>query len=665
MTRRSTREHVIEFERSAFEGGSVYRQILDAITDMVLVKGSGSRILWANRAFCEYYGMTVEELSEIIDAPFSPRSSTAQYTRDDSHVFASGRVLDIPEEPVTRHDGLIQVFHTIKSPLRDGHGNVRMTVGVSRNITERKRVKEDLARYREHLERLVDDRTSELKSLSDRLQIILASLVEGIVAVDAHGLIQLLNPRAEALLGVTSSTALGQPLRRLLRLQAESAEVAEGAPEFISFERVLSAERPLVGTLQYSDGRRALLSVTSSPLLSADEALLGSVVVLRDVGLEREVEAQRLRQQKLESLGVLAGGIAHDFNNILMGILGSLSVARMRLASAEDVDAMLQQAEHACLRARTLTTQLLTFAKGGVPVKRVLTLNTLARESAELALRGSSARLEFHCDVDLPSVEGDEGQLAQVISNLTLNAQQAMPEGGTVTLHLDSVQLPQAASISLAPGRYVRIGVEDSGTGIEPQHLSRIFDPYFTTKPSGNGLGLASVHSIIQRHGGHIAVDSVVGRGTRFTLYLPAVEPSSPEPRAPEDSAARRPRRVLVLDNDEMVRNVVTPMLQRLGHSVFATASSDEAFDAFDAALDRNQPYEVVLVDLTLPGDLGGSAVVERLRARDPVAKFIVMSGYSVDPLMADSQSLGLVGTLQKPFTIDALSDMLARCARE
>ncbi|HET9933488.1 MAG TPA: ATP-binding protein [Polyangiaceae bacterium] len=664
MTERPKSEQSIEFERLALEGGDVYRQILDAIADMVLVKGPGSRILWANRAFCEYYGMTNEELANIIDAPFSPRDNTARFLRDDAYVFTTKQVLDIPEEPVTRHDGLIQVFHTVKSPVLDQRGEAALTVGVSRNITERKRVKEDLARYREHLEGLVEARTRELRSASDRLQTIVASLVEGIVAVDAEGRVQLLNPRAEALLGTTSSAALGQPLRALLRLYNEATEVAEGAPEFVEFDRVLTAQRPIVGVLQPEEGLRVLVSVTSSPLLSADQSPLGSVVVLRDIGLEREVEQQRLRQQKLESLGVLAGGIAHDFNNILMGILGSLSIARLRLDSREEVGGILEQAEQACLRARTLTTQLLTFAKGGAPVKRVLFLRGVARDSAELALRGSNARLEFSCVEPLSAIEGDEGQLTQVISNLVLNAQQAMPDGGTVFLRLDTVELAQALG-SLATGRYVRVEVEDTGCGIEPQNLSRIFDPYFTTKPSGNGLGLASVHSIVQRHDGHVAVDSQLGRGTRFTVYLPAVEPSAVEPSRPAGSEALRSRRVLVLDNDEMIRNVVTPMLERLGHTVVAAGSSAEAIAAFDSARAQGGPFEVVLVDLTMPGDLGAGAVIERLRALDPSAKFIVMSGYSVDPLRAESQRLGLVGTLQKPFTIEALAHMLARCARD
>lgn len=664
MTQRAESEEPVEFQRLALDGRDVYRQILEAIADMVLVKGPGSRIVWANRAFREYYGMSNAELTNIIDAPFSPTDNTARFVRDDTHVLSTGEVLDIPEEPVTRHDGVIQVFHTVKSPLLNQRGEVALTVGVSRNITERKRVKEDLARYREHLEGLVDVRTRELKSLSERLQTIVASLVEGIVAIDANGRVQLLNPRAEALLGVNGGGALGQPLRALLRLHNDAAEVAEGAPEFVDVERILTAPRPVVGSLQTGEGRRVLVSVTSSPLLSSDESLIGSVVVLRDIGIEHEVEQQRLRQQKLESLGVLAGGIAHDFNNILMGILGSLSIARARLDSREEVGGILEQAEQACLRARTLTTQLLTFAKGGAPVKRVLSLRGVARDSAELALRGSNARLAFTCAETVAAVEGDEGQLTQVISNLVLNAQQSMPEGGTVFLRLDTVELPEGLG-SLEPGRYVRMEVEDAGCGIEPQNLSRIFDPYFTTKPNGNGLGLASVHAIVQRHGGHVAVESEAGRGTRFSVYLPAVEPSSAEPSRPVGREALRARRVLVLDNDEMVRNVVAPMLERLGHVVVAAGTSGEAIRAFESARSQGAPFEVVLVDLTMPGDLGGSAVVERLRVMEGSAKFIVMSGYSVDPLRAESQRLGLVGTLQKPFTIDALAQMLARCARD
>ena len=308
-------------ERAFLDQKEVYRQILDAIADMVLVKGAGSRILWANKAFRDYYGMTNELLYERVDAIFNQSDYTEQYVRDDHYVFTSGQVLNIPDEPVTRADGLVQIFHTVKSPLHDDEGRVLMTVGVSRNITESKRIKEDLARYREHLEDLVEVRTDELSRLSDSLSTILSSLIEGILAVDAIGRVQLMNPAARALLGIEPDEAVDQSISELIDFSPERAD--PHAPAASGLAAVLANGRTTTGHLRTRQGELRLVSMQAAPLKGAIEAGSGTVLVLRDIALEREVADQRLRHQKLESLGLLAGGIAHDFNNILTGILAT------------------------------------------------------------------------------------------------------------------------------------------------------------------------------------------------------------------------------------------------------------------------------------------------------------------------------------------------------
>jgi PAS domain S-box-containing protein len=643
----------------------VYLQILDALADMVLVKGANSRIAWANKAFRDYYGMSNEQLRDIIDAPFNEVDNTAQYVRDDRHVFTTGQVLNIPEEPVIRHDGLEQIFHTVKSPIRDAEGRVRLTVGVSRNITEQKRIKEDLARHREHLEHLVGERTAELASLSERLQIILASLGEGIVAVDAEGRVQMLNHAAETLLACPAEEALGRRVIDLLAIDVEEPvdESALGESSHLDrnlHERLLRPGQTIVGRLRARDGTERLVSITSASLTAPKGSRQGSVLVFRDISLEREVEVQRLRRQKLETVGLLAGGIAHDFNNILTGILGGISVARLQYQNGQDPRAVLDEAEHACMSAQRLTTQLLTFAKGGSPLKRVMQLEGSVRRSAELALRGSACTLEVKVPSNAWSVDADEGQLEQVINNLVLNAQQAMPDGGRVTVAIENVTVGEISPLPLPPGRYVSVEVQDTGAGIAPELLPHIFDPYFTTKETGNGLGLASVHSIVGRHGGHVTVSSMPGSGSRFTIYLQAAAlgavPAQDKPRRVTVPAARK---LLILDDNVRVRNAVADMLNGLGQSVTTAGTSTEAFAAFQLAQSQGAPFDGAIVDLTMPGDLGGAAVVARLRELDPGLKIVVMSGYSVEPTMLRYRELGLAGTLQKPFTMDDLRALL------
>jgi CheY-like chemotaxis protein len=384
---------------------------------------------------------------------------------------------------------------------------------------------------------------------------------------------------------------------------------------------------------------------------------------MRDTALEREVAGQRLRSQKLESVGVLAGGIAHDFNNLLAIILGSVSIASLGMQRGENVLDVLTDAKQACLRAQGLTTQLLTFARGGAPVKKILQLGPVVQEAASLALRGSMVELRLEFASDLHPVEADEGQISQAINNLVINAKQAMTRGGQVTIRLQNATAGEIEGLPLQPGRYTSIRVIDTGSGIAPEYVDRVFDPYFTTKEAGSGLGLASVHSIIQRHGGYVSLQSAPNAGTTFTLYLPAARHRAASHVTTTNlSQAQRAYHVLVLDDDEGVRKVMATTLQYLGHRVVVVGKSDDAFEAFSATAARGDPFNVVFVDLTMPGDLGGAEVARRLQEKKPGIKIVVMSGYSTDPVMARAGELGMVGALQKPFTIDMVCEILSHC---
>ena len=398
---------------------------------------------------------------------------------------------------------------------------------------------------------------------------------------------------------------------------------------------------------------------------SGDEiGLLASAFVRLWERLQRYVtdskraEAERLRAQKLESLGVLAGGIAHDFNNILTAVLGNLSAAR-HAEPDDDVPEILRDAEKAALSARSLTHQLLTFSRGGAPIRKVVSLEEALREAARFALRGAKARAELSIAEDLWPASADEGQIRQVVHNLVLNADQAMPAGGVVAVRADNLEIAGGEGVPLRPGRYVRVAVADTGVGLSREHLDRIFDPYFTTKQHGSGLGLTTSYAIVKKHDGHLAVESEPGRGTTFTVYLPA----SQERAAPPDAqAALAPGkgRVLVMDDDEAVRRAAGRMLARLGYEVELAKDGDEALRAYAAASGLGRRFDAVIMDLTVPGAMGGKEAMRHLAALDPEARGIVSSGYSTDPVMADFRAHGFCCVLTKPYDVEDLSRALA-----
>ena len=382
--------------------------------------------------------------------------------------------------------------------------------------------------------------------------------------------------------------------------------------------------------------------------------------VSRDISERRRIEAERLRIQKLESLGVLAGGIAHDFNNLLTGILGNLSLTRANLPENGEVAQRLEETEKATLRARDLTQQLLTFAKGGAPIKAEASLAGLIRDAAGFAVRGTKAECEYDLAEDLWQAEVDTGQLGQVLQNLVINAVHAMPDGGIIRLTARNITVNPDESPP-APGRYVLITVQDHGQGITPEHLAKIFDPYFTTKQSGSGLGLAVVHSIIANHAGHIAVKSKPDKGTLFSIYLPSAGKIPFAEKSVEASPppSKGQGKILVMDDEELIRNVSTAMLRQLGYEAHTANNGEEAIALYLQAKNDGQPFDLVIMDLTIPGGMGGGEAIARLRQLDPQVKAVVSSGYANDPIMANFSDYGFCGVTPKPFGLQDLSRLL------
>jgi len=398
-----------------------------------------------------------------------------------------------------------------------------------------------------------------------------------------------------------------------------------------------------------------MVTERTEELSKANEALRG------EMEERRKMENELIKVKKLESISVLAGGIAHDFNNILAAIMGNISLAAALLKSEnEEVYKLMIDAESASLRAKDLTNQLLTFSKGGDPIKKITSITEVIKGSAEFILRGSNVKCHYDIPTDLWSVEIDTSQMSQVIQNIILNSRHAMPEGGTIEISLANMVKDETHGLPLPSGNYVKITVRDSGVGIPSSLIDKVFDPYFTTKHEGSGLGLAITHSIISKHDGHITVESEQSKGTLFSIYLPASKKKYiPEQKDTKPIKVTAKGRALIMDDEEVVQHILKTMLTHLGYDVICSSNGSEALDIYQQNLMSGKTIDIVILDLTIPGRMGGKETIPKLLKIDPGAKVLVASGYSNDPIMSNYKDYGFLGAIRKPFTLNELSEVI------
>lgn len=384
------------------------------------------------------------------------------------------------------------------------------------------------------------------------------------------------------------------------------------------------------------------------------------VAIAQDITDRKWAETSRL-----ESIGVLAGGIAHDFNNILTGITGNVSLAKMEMEIDQKdkgtVQRLLAEAEKAALQAKNLTNQLLTFAKGGEPILESVSVYNLLQENVSFALRGSNILCDFQLPSDLWSLKVDSCQINQVIQNLVINACQAMPQGGFIRVKAENVELKNGVISSLKKGLYIKISIKDQGVGMPKELIPKIFDPYFTTKQKGSGLGLAIVHSVVRKHKGYIVVESEPGVGTEFQVFLPACRDLVALTQEESSAFLKGKAKILLMDDEKMLREVVTEILEYLGYKVTCAAEGKEAVKLYVRAMESGHPFDAVIMDLTIPGGMGGKETIQKLIQIDPSVKAIVASGYSNDPVMARYKDFGFKDIIEKPFSIDQLGMVLRR----
>ena len=382
-------------------------------------------------------------------------------------------------------------------------------------------------------------------------------------------------------------------------------------------------------------------------------------LAVKDITERKKNEEDRLNYERMESLGILAGGIAHDFNNLLTVILGNISLFKMKSLKQEINLELLEEAEKACQQSTDLTMQLLTFAKGGKPLKEVISIVPLLEDAVIFAMRGSNVRHELDLPDDLWMVEVDSGHIRQVVNNLVINAQQAMPNGGTVSLRCENKYLTQEEGLPVNIGPYLKITVADHGVGIHNDQLNRIFDPYFTTKAQGNGLGLATSYSIVRRHNGHISVESEPGQGTVISVYLPATPGMVQSEKEAIKLTLSGQGKILVMDDQASIREVIGGMLAQLGCKPAFAVDGEEAVLLYREAIEKDEPYDAVIIDLTIPGGAGGRRAIADIVKIDPNVKAIASSGYCNDAIMTEFEKYGFTAALPKPFSLEELNRVL------
>ncbi|MBN2078547.1 MAG: PAS domain S-box protein [Spirochaetes bacterium] len=670
---REEREKAVE---SLAESENRYRTLVENAHDgiMMIVEG---RTVFANTALHEILGyepgaLLSSSLDDLLpDTPLGKDLVGNRYRRR----IRGGDEPTRYEGQMMRRDGTI-IDCMFSASLIEIRGE-RVVISIISDISSLKRAERTIVKQYEEIQ----TQYSELEELNqeitlaqtsqrelnerlarekEQLTAILKSIGDAVIATDGEGRVILMNSAAEDLTGKSQEEALGMAALELIRLPQGTLPVGDGSSPPLPLSdgngSPFITDIPL--TIQRGDGTECVVEIAGTPLRQPGGDRPGMVLAVRDITAKTKLEKEILKASKIESLGLLAGGIAHDFNNLLTAVIGNLSLLRSMLDESDrDRLAILERVEQASRRAANLTRQLLTFSRGGEPVKKRASVQDLLLDNIGFLLSGSAIKARFDIQQSLWPVEVDPDQISQVIHNLVINAMQAMHDGGELLVRADN--LDAAPSLPLAKGRYVRISFSDQGTGIPEQNLGRVFDPYFSTKPKGTGLGLSICYSILKKHGGGIDVESAEGVGSTFHIYLPATEGEAMPKTPTTPVTGTRQGRILVMDDEEQVRNVASALLSHLGYEVECVGDGAEAVERYRLARDEGRPFSAVILDLTVPGGMGGREAVRLLLKQDPSAVALVSTGYSGDPVMANYRDFGFSGALGKPYTLNDLASVL------
>lgn len=564
-------------------------------------------------------------------------------------------------------DGSIRTMVSRIYAVHDEENLVFGYIFANTDITERNRVLQELESYRTRLEEIVQDRTTELsQEITDRRKIeealkssnevlitILNTIELEISVTDVKsGEVVFVNKHLNPSVDTDSSSQLPPHLlphhNSLLKgyrfQQKVKKTILDNTPTLLHDASHSRYHMVYHNLITWVDGRSVLLLVAS------------------DITERKRIDQEQERIAKLESIGMLAGGIAHDFNNLLTGIMGNTSLLKIQNTNPS-IAGQLEKIEQAALRAKDLTTQLLTFSKGGAPIRELTSIALLLNNEIDFALGGSSIKCHKNISSDLWNAEVDKGQFTQVLHNIVLNSIQAAEYIGELHVIASNCKLGKHNSFSLAQGSYITIVIRDNGPGIVEENLTKIFDPYFTTKSSGNGLGLATAYNIIKKHGGHISASN--DEGAVFTLLLPAVEEEPVTIELDHQTPNSLNAKILVMDDDPLVLDVLTEILTQLDCSAMTAENGEDAIAIFEQEQATDEPFDLVILDLTIPGGMGGEETLHHLKAIDSGVKAIVSSGYSINPVMAEYERYGFGGVVSKPYKIEEMYEVLAQLLQD
>lgn len=603
------------------------------------------RFIWINSKMEETFGYSKDELiGQTTEIFFPSREIYEQFGKEAYPLIAAGETYFL-ERPMKRKNGSV-FWCSISGKAIAPDSLEKGSIWILQDISERKEAEEKIRQSEQFVRKILD------------------TVDEGFIVIDPDYRILTVNKAYCAQVGGCDNDIVGSYCFEIShKINRPCFETGEECAVW----HVFATGEPHTSLHRHADVKGNVLYVETKayPIKDASGKVTSAIETINNITEKHLLEEERLKTQKLESIGTLAGGIAHDFNNLLQSIFGYISMAKLRISNPREALSVLGQAEKALDMSVSLTKQLLTFSKGGNPVKKPISLVPMIENAARFALSGSRSICQFNIEQGLWRVDADEGQLGQVIQNIVLNADQAMPEGGTIGFTAKNVLRPDNEHPQLPKVKYVEISVKDYGIGIPEKHLQKIFDPYFTTKEKGSGLGLATSYSIIRNHGGLINVTSEAGKGTTFFIYLPATEKGKEIKETPVADTVAGKGKVLVMDDEELVLNLAELQIKTLGYEVALAKHGEAAIEKYTTAMASGKPFDIVILDLTIRGGMGGKEAFEKLLAINPKIKAIVSSGYSSDDIVAEYEKYGFKARLNKPYKLEVLRDTLNKVLSE
>jgi PAS domain S-box-containing protein len=604
------------------------------------------KIVYVTKSIEKIWELNVEEIIENNDLWFDTiyAEDRVKVTKKMVNFLENQDTLDC-EFRIVGEDGLFRTIWVKGDWAKSEDPKLKRVVGIAQDVTNRTKLEQSIAEEKE------------------QLNVTLRSIGDGVITVDLEERIILINKVAENLTGWKQSEAIGKMISEIYTIINKDSKELYKNP----IQKTITTGHTEVyekNTILISrEGKEYLITSNVSPINNKYSKMVGVVLVFRDITESHLLSENLQRMDKLNSLGILAGGIAHDFNNLLSGIFGYIELAQQNSRDNEIVTSYLNEALKAFMRTKNLTMQLLTFSKGGEPLRAKENIETVVRDSANFALSGSNISIEYAIEKDIAPCDIDSNQIGQVVDNIIINSMQAMESGGKISVNMANVLVTDGDVVGLENGSFVMISIKDTGTGMDSEVLKQIFDPFFTTKTIGTGLGLATSYSIIMRHNGIIDVESELGKGSTFHVYLPQSQETHTQRSTQyvQNNKQKQRGTILVMDDEEVIRSVVGAMLKTMGFTVLEAKNGNEVLILVADAVRSNNPIDALLLDLTIPGAMGGNEVVGILREKYPDIKAFASSGYSEDPVMSNPSSFGYTDSIQKPFRIHELNELLSR----